>query len=73
MSLTTFLTPWLGPACRHIAADAPFGVLDFRYAGRSSVNRWHRRGEPTLSLASDRAVAIAEAWSVETAPYSSSV
>ena len=60
MPLTAFLTPWLGPACRHIPVDAPFGVVDFRYAGRSSFNRWNRRGEPTLYLASDRAVAIAE-------------
>jgi RES domain-containing protein len=35
-------------------------VLDFRFAGRGSTNRWNALGEPTLYLAGDRGVALAE-------------
>lgn len=51
--------PWFGAAFRHIPAGSPTGVLDFRFAGRSPSNRWNRRGDPTLYLASDQAVALA--------------
>jgi RES domain-containing protein len=37
-------------------------VLDFAYAGRASDNRWNRKGQPTLYLAGDIGVALAE-WS----------
>jgi RES domain-containing protein len=35
-------------------------VLDFRFAGLSRTNRWNDAGIPTLYLAGDRGVAIAE-------------
>jgi RES domain-containing protein len=45
---------------RHIPAGSPFGVLDTRFAGRTGDNRWNAAGDPTLYLAADRAVALAE-------------
>ena len=60
MTLGAFLQPWSRPAFRHIPASSPFGVLDFRFAGRSADNRWNEPGEPTVYLASDRGVALAE-------------
>lgn len=60
MPLEPFLRPWTGEAVRHIPRDTPYGVLDFRFAGRSSSNRWNYAGEPTLYLAQDRGVALAE-------------
>jgi RES domain-containing protein len=36
------------------------GVLDFRFAAQSSKNRWNVQGEPTLYLAGDEGVLIAE-------------
>lgn len=60
MTLDAFLTPWDGTACRHIADGATYDILDFRYAGRNRENRWNVYGEPTLYLASDHRVAIAE-------------
>ena len=44
---------------RHLPEGSPYDVLDFRYAGRDPANRWNE-GEPTLYLASDEAVALAE-------------
>jgi RES domain-containing protein len=58
--LEPFLRPWTGEAVRHIPRNSPYDVLDFRFAGRSSGNRWNYPGEPTLYLARDRAVALAE-------------
>ncbi len=60
MSLDARLTPWSGVAYRHIPAGARYDVLDFRYAGRGAGNRWNEPGEPTLYLAGDVGVAIAE-------------
>src|SRR5918997_2241367 len=60
MPLEPYLRPWMGTAFRHIPAGAPFDVLDFRYAGRGGDNRWNEAGEPTLYLAGDVGVAIAE-------------
>ena len=60
MTLRRYLKPWSGAALRHIPADSPFGVLDFRYAGRGADNRWNERGSPTLYLAGDEGVLIAE-------------
>lgn len=60
MALDDLLTPWAGTAYRHLPAASPFSALDFRFAGRSKENRWNEQGEPTLYLASDVGVAIAE-------------
>lgn len=60
MAIEPFLQPWSGLAYRHIPADSPYGVLDFRFAGLGTTNRWNVPGERTLYLAGDRAVAIAE-------------
>ena len=59
-SLERFVRPWRGVGIRHIPAGSPFGPLDFRFAGLAETNRWNVRGEPTLYLASDRGVALAE-------------
>ena len=64
MSLRDKIVSWSGAAYRHLpetvtqAAD----VLNFSYAGRSSDNRWNVKGEPTLYLAGDVGMALAE-WS----------
>ncbi len=47
-------------ACRHISDGATYDILDFQYAGRGRNNRWNVYDEPTLYLASDHRVAIAE-------------
>lgn len=60
MSLASLLQPWSGQAFRHIPANSPFDVLDFRFAGRSTENRWNEAGLPTLYLAGDEGVLIAE-------------
>lgn len=60
MSLASLLRPWSGEAFRHIPASSPFGVLDLRFAGRASGNRWNEPGQPTLYLAGDDGVLIAE-------------
>ncbi len=59
-SLDRFVGPWNGVGIHHIPAGSPFGVLDFRFAGLAETNRWNVRGEPTLYLASDQGVALAE-------------
>jgi RES domain len=58
--LADFVRPWAGTACRHIPDESPFGVLDMRFAVRARDNRWNRQGEPTLYLASDHRVLMAE-------------
>lgn len=60
MALDQFIVPWSGVVWRHIPAGSPFGVLDFRFAGRSTNNRWNVVGERTLYLASDAGVALGE-------------
>lgn len=60
MTFDAFLKPWIGPACRHISDGAAYDILDFRLAGQNRENRWNVYGEPTLYLASDHRVAIAE-------------
>jgi RES domain-containing protein len=52
--------PWTGDTFRHIPAGARYDILDFRRAGAATSNRWNAKGEPTLYLAGDRGVAIAE-------------
>ena len=59
-SLNDRIGPWSGTAFRHIPADGGYDIRDLRYAGRRSGGRWHWQGQPTLYLASDAAVAIAE-------------
>lgn len=60
MPLADHLQPWSGAALRHIPADSPIGVLDFRFAAQSPKNRWNAQGSPTLYLAGDEGVLIAE-------------
>lgn len=55
-----FLKPWIGTVCRHIPDGAIYDILDFRLAGRNHENRWNVYDEPTLYLASDHRVAVAE-------------
>ncbi len=59
-SLADHIGPWRGTAFRHIPAGADYDIRDLRYAGRRSSGRWHWQGQPTLYLASDASVAIAE-------------
>ena len=59
-SLADRIGPWSGTAYRHIPADGGYDIRDLRFAGRRSGGRWHWQGQPTLYLASDAAVAIAE-------------
>ncbi|MDH3599868.1 MAG: RES family NAD+ phosphorylase [Candidatus Tectomicrobia bacterium] len=37
-----------------------FDIYDFRFCGRSDENRWNVAGEPTLYLAKDKDVTLAE-------------
>ncbi|MFN8591199.1 MAG: RES domain-containing protein [Thermomicrobiales bacterium] len=60
MTLAGHLRRWSDAALRHIPAGSPFDVLDFRFAGLSADNRWHEPGVPTLYLAGDEGVLIAE-------------
>ena len=60
MSLSGHLKPWSGSALRHIPAGSPFDVLDFRFAGKGADSRWNEPGSPTLYLAGDEGVLIAE-------------
>lgn len=59
-ALADHIGGWSGTAYRHIPADAGYDIRDLRYAGRRSSGRWHWQGQPTLYLASDPAVAVAE-------------
>lgn len=59
MSLDDRASPWVGHAYRHIPATAK-DVLDFRWAAVSDDNRWNVAGEPTLYLAGDIGIAVAE-------------
>lgn len=52
--------PWIGTAYRHIPARGGRDVLDFRYAGRQADHRWNVPGEPTLYLANNPGIMIAE-------------
>jgi len=54
-----FIQPWSGQAVRHIP-QGPHDVYDFSRAGLAADNRWNRQGDPTLYLACDRSVALAE-------------
>jgi len=64
VALHSKIVAWSGTAYRHlpetVTKDAD--VLNFSYAGRASDNRWNVKGQPTLYLAGDMGVALAE-WS----------
>lgn len=62
MSLQSYIQPWAGKAVRHIPkiAVGQYDIYDFSYAGRSAENRWNLQGEPTLYLAKEKNVALAE-------------
>lgn len=53
-------SPWIGSAFRHIRANASRHILDFQYAGAFAGNRWNEQGDPTLYLAGDPGVLVAE-------------
>ncbi len=62
MSLQSFVHSWSGHAVRHLP-DTPgktYDIYDFSYCDRSSENRWNVAGEPTLYLAKEKDVALAE-------------
>lgn len=62
MSLKTYIKPWSGYAIRHLPAASGINIdpLNFTYCGKSDENRWNVKGEPTLYLASEKGVALAE-------------
>lgn len=60
MPLTPHLVPWSGVGYRHLPGGAGYDILDFRFAGLAADNRWNVPGEPTLYVAGDIGVAIAE-------------
>jgi RES domain-containing protein len=60
VALAGFLGPWSASAYRHVPAGVSIDLLDLRFAGQSPDNRWNVPGEPTLYLASDPAVVLAE-------------
>lgn len=62
MLLQTLVTPWTGHAVRHIPAPPhrTYDIYDFRYCDRSHENCWNVAGEPTLYLAKEKNVALAE-------------
>lgn len=62
MPLQAYISPWMGYAVRHIP-DIPgksYDIYDFRYCGRSNENRWNVACEPTLYLAKEKDIALAE-------------
>lgn len=59
MVLRGLVGPWSGEAYRHIPEGSPFDVLDFRFAG-AGENRWNYPAQPTLYVAGDIAIALAE-------------
>ncbi len=63
MPISSFIKPWSGFAVRHFS-EPPEGQtinpLDFTWCGKSSENRWNVLGEPTLYLAQEKDVALAE-------------
>jgi RES domain-containing protein len=62
MPIQAYIQPWHGGAVRHIPrlAAQKYDIYDFSYAGRSAENRWNLQGEPTLYLAKEKNVALAE-------------
>lgn len=64
MGLEDRIVPWTGAAYRHLPETVRkrADVLNFSHAGRASDNRWNAKGQPTLYLANDTGIALAE-WS----------
>lgn len=60
MSLAPFLTHWQGEAFRHLPDVSAIDCFDLTRAGQGSRNRWNDQGQPTLYLAGDLALAMAE-------------
>ncbi len=60
MALGDFLEPWRGSGVRHVPEGSPYGILDFRFSNQAKDNRWNSVGQPTLYLASEKDVALAE-------------
>ncbi|MBF0548630.1 MAG: RES family NAD+ phosphorylase [Candidatus Riflebacteria bacterium] len=63
MPISSFIVPWSGYAVRHLPEPKKgqtFDPLDFTWCGKSSENRWNTLGEPTLYLAQEKDVALAE-------------
>jgi RES domain-containing protein len=60
MSIESFIKPWQGAAVRHIPKSATRDIYDFSYASVCPDNRWNLKGEPTLYLAKEKNVALAE-------------
>ncbi len=60
--LEKYIVPWSGFALRHIpySEDKQYDVYNFSYCGKSSENRWNVAGQPTLYLAKEKDVALAE-------------
>ncbi|PSB01731.1 RES domain-containing protein [Merismopedia glauca CCAP 1448/3] len=62
MALSSFIQPMSGYAVRHIP-DTPgrnYDIYDFSDCGISNENRWNMAGEPSLYLAKEKDVALAE-------------
>ncbi|MBA2276714.1 MAG: RES domain-containing protein [Chloroflexia bacterium] len=60
MAAARWIVPWIGAAYRHIRAGADRDPLDFMFAGAFARNRWNVPRDPTLYLAGDLGVLIAE-------------
>ncbi len=60
MSFERLMRPWSGPLFRHLPAASESDPLDFQFAGAGRTNRWNTPGQPTLCLAGDEGVMIAE-------------
>lgn len=60
MSFERLMRTWSGPLFRHLPAAPESDPLDFQFAGAGRTNRWNTPGQPTLYLAGDEGVMIAE-------------
>ena len=60
MPIEKHIKPWSGHAVRHLPDVPGLDVYDFSMCGKSNENRWNISGEPTLYLAKDKSVALAE-------------
>ncbi len=63
MPISSFIKPWSGFAVRHFPEPAKGQTIDpfdFSWCGKSSENRWNVLGEPTLYLAQEKDIALAE-------------